>query len=116
MEKKQLIQLLNERYQNNLAQIVVNKEFLFAEINNIGNADKEEVNWLYRKSNGLLYFYKHKPSVIKTSLPFSPESYEVKRIVGDKETLLPEKDNNLSYIPKNVLIHRDDLGKYKKEE
>lgn len=77
---------------------------------------KEEVNWLYRKSNGLLYYYKHKPSVIKTSLPFNPESYEVRRIVGDKETLLPEKDNNLSYIPKNVLIHRDDLFKYKKEE
>lgn len=77
---------------------------------------REEVNWLYRKSNGLLYYYKHKPSVIKTSLPFNPASYEVRRIVGDKETLLPEKDNNLSYIPINVLIHRDDLFKYKKEE
>lgn len=80
---------------------------------------KEEVNWLYRKSNGLLYYYKHKPSVIKTSIPFNlvnAASYDVIPIKGDKATLLPEKDNNLSYIPKNVLIHRDDLGKYKKEE
>lgn len=84
--------------------------------NKLSETVKEEVNWLYRKSNGLLYFYKHKPSVIKTSLPFNPESYEVRRIVGDKETLLPEKDNNLSYIPKDILIHRDDLFKYKKEE
>jgi hypothetical protein len=77
---------------------------------------REEVNWLYRKPNGLLYFYKHKPSVVKSPLPFNPTSYELRPIIGDKEQLLPEKDNNLSYIPKNVLIHRDDLGKYKKEE
>ena len=79
----------------------------------------ENVNWFYRKSNGLLYFYKHKPSVIKTSVPFSllnAANYDVIPIKGEKATLLPEKDNNLSYIPKNVLIHRDDLGKYKKED
>lgn len=77
---------------------------------------KEEVNWIYRKSNGLLYYYKHKPSVVNESLPFTPATYKVIPIKGDKETLLPEKDNNLSCIPKNVLIHRDDLFKYKKEE
>lgn len=76
---------------------------------------KEEVNWLYRKSNGLLYYYKHKPSVTKNPLTFVP-TYNVFPIIGDKETLLPEKDNNLSYIPKNVLIHRDDLFKYKKDK
>lgn len=76
---------------------------------------KEEVNWLYRKSDGLLYFYKHKPAVTKNPLTLVP-TYNVFPIIGDKERLVPEKNNDLSYIPKNTLIHRDDLGKYNKEE
>lgn len=76
----------------------------------------EDVNWFYRKSDGLLYFYKHKPSVVRENLPFNPVIYKVTPIKGDREQLLPEKNNSLNFIPKNTLIHRDDLEGYKNKD
>lgn len=111
MEKKQLIQLLNERYQNNLAQIVVNKEFLFAEINNIDNVDKEQVNWYVRKENGVLYGYKYKPNV-EVIGGFLSYRLEV-NAVDEDEMLIKEKDKKLDFIPKNKLIFKGDLQSVK---
>lgn len=106
MQKKELINLLNERYQNDLAQIVVSKELIFSEINNLGIEDEKEINWYVRKENGILYGYKYKPDV-QVIGGFLSYYLEVKAVDED-ETLIKEKDKNMDFIPKNKLIFKDD--------
>ena len=75
----------------------------------------EEMNWFVRKSNGLLYYYKYKPSVENNQNMFFP-SLIVTPVKGDKGKLFGEKDDTFSFIPKNVLIYRNDLVKYKHKD
>jgi len=75
----------------------------------------EEMNWFVRKSNGLLYYYKYKPSVENNQNMIFP-SLIVTPVKGDKGKLFGEKDDTFSFIPKNVLIYRNDLVKYKHKD
>lgn len=74
-----------------------------------------QMNWFVRKSNGMLYYYTYKPSVVNNQNLFFPELV-VTPVNGDKAKLLVEKDDTFSFIPKNILIYRNDLIKYKNKD
>lgn len=71
---------------------------------------------MYRKSDGLLYVYKYKPSIERVGSPLSPlPVFNVKPIKGDKEIVFGESDKTFNYIPINKLVHIDDLPELKKK-
>lgn len=74
-----------------------------------------DMNWFVRKSDGLLYYYKYKPHVFNKGNMFSL-NVNVMPLPGDKEKIFKEENNRFGFIPKNILIHRDDLYKYKKDK
>lgn len=78
------------------------------------NLEVFDFNWLFRKSDGLLYGYTLKPAVIRSAHALSPmfaEEPKVKCVKNDKAVLIEEKDNELGFINKNKLYHISDLIK-----
>lgn len=99
-----------------MEQIDVN-EFSEA-VNNIVSKVIEEIkdmNWFVRKSDGLLYYYKYKPATINYGNYLFPQ-LKIIPVAGDKAILFKEANDAFGYIPKNVLMHRDEIIKHKRSE
>lgn len=69
-----------------------------------------EYNWFFRRKDGWLYGYTYKPALSSNQNMFFPE-VEARPVPGDKGVLIKEKDNELSFISKNYLIHISELMK-----
>jgi len=72
------------------------------------NKDVFEYNWLFRRNDGWLYGYTYKPALSSNQNMFFPEVV-AQPVPGDKSVLIKEKDNELSFIKKNYLMHISEL-------
>lgn len=113
--KEDVIRLIDQfKGQENELEISVKEAFgiVVNKVRELVEYVHENMNWFYRKDDGLLYFYKYKPAVRK-SYGISPmlSKADIITPVEDDEKVFPETNNSLGFVTKGVLMHRDDVIK-----